>query len=167
MTVAHESPRRTVVFASYGGNCRAPMAVGVLSRLLEESGRHGIIKVDSVAISRVHVGGPVEPMAVEAAYKRGYDIRGLRVRKAEPRDFEAMALFAADTLVLASLRNLAPHGLADRAQLLARHSPLLLDNIVDPYGGELIDYEAALNLIEASCKGALPLLFRTGEACST
>lgn len=134
------------------------MAAGVLSRLLEESGRTGSFKVDSAGISNIHVGGPAEPMAVEAASSRGYDIRGIRVRKVEPRDFDAMALFATDAVVLASLRNMAPRGLADRPQLLARHSPLGLDNIVDPYGGHPGEYQAALSLIEASCKGLLPAL---------
>lgn len=162
MTVACQTPRRTVVFVSNGGNCRAPMAVGVLSRLLHESGRQGAIKVEAVAVSGVHVGDPVDPMALEAASSRGYDIRSIRVRKVERRDFDAMAMFAADTLVLALLRNMAPHGLADRPQLLARYTPLRLDNIVDPYGGELPDYHAALGLIEASCKGILPLLSQMG-----
>lgn len=162
MTVACQTPIPTVVFVSNGGNCRAPMAVGVLSRLLQESGRQGTLKVESVAVSGVHVGDAVDPMALEAASSRGYDIRSIRVRKVEPRDFDAMAMFAADTLVLALLRSVAPHGLADRPQLLARYTPLRLDNIVDPYGGELADYHVALGLIEASCKGMLPLLSRNG-----
>jgi len=56
------------------------------------------------------------------------------------------------------LRDLAPHGLGDRPQLLARHAGMGLDNIVDPYGGTMVDYQVALDLIEASCRGLVSTL---------
>jgi len=95
-------------------------------------------------------------MAVSAA--RGYDIRDIRVRQMRPHDFHATRLLAVDAVVLTSLRNAAPHGLGDRPQLLARYAGMGVSNIVDPYGGTTADYEMALNLIEASCKGLVAAL---------
>lgn len=152
MNVTHFSQRK-ILFVSNGGVCRAPMAVGVLNRLLQENGCTQRIELASAAICDIHVGMPPDPLAIAAAAARGFDIRELRVRKVETHDFHAMILLAVDAVVLTALRDLAPHGLAGRPQLLARHSGMGLDNIVDPYGGTITDYHVALDLIEASCRG--------------
>ena len=73
-------------------------------------------------------------------------------------DLSATATLATDVLILNSLRNLAPHGWGAHPRLLARYAGLGVDNIVDPYGGTTGDYEMALNLIEASCKGVAAAL---------
>lgn len=146
-------PRRTVLFVSNGGICRGPMAAGVLCHLLRTSNRGKFIQVRSVAISGVHVGQEADPLAVAVSSARGYDIRDIRVRQIEARDFEATSVLAADAVVLASLRNIAPHGLGDRPRLLARYALRGVGNIVDPYGGTTKDYEMSLEAIEASCRG--------------
>lgn len=146
-------PRRQILFVSNGGICRAPMAVGVLNRLLREKGCTQPIHLASAAICDIHVGMPPDPMAIEAAAARGCDIREIRVRRIEIGDFHAATILAVDALILSALRDLAPHGLGGRPQLLARHSGMGLDDIVDPYGGSATDYQFALNLIEASCRG--------------
>lgn len=135
------------------------MAVGVLRRLLQESGRPQSIQVASAAISDVHIDSLPDPLAIVATSDRGYDIRDIRVRKVEPRDFNAAAILAVDAIVLASLRGLAPHGLGDRPKLLGRYAGLAINSIVDPYGGAMGDYQLALDLIEASCRRLVaPLL---------
>lgn len=152
-------PQRCVVFVSNGGICRAPMAAGVLRRLLQEDGRPQSIQVASAAISDAHIGSLPDALAIVAAADRGYDIRDIRVRKVEPRDFNATAILAVDAVVLASLRGLAPHGFGDRPRLLGRCAGLAINSIVDPYGGAMGDYQLALDLIEASCRRLVaPLL---------
>ena len=151
-------PAQSVLFVTTGGICRAPMAVGVFLRLLKDTRFSRYVKVDSAAISDIHVGDAPHPLAVDAASSRGYDIGNIRVRKVESRDFEGTTLLAMDTLVLAFLRNMAPHGLGDRPRLLARYTALGGDNIVDPFGGAPVDYHVALNLIEASCKALMSAL---------
>ena len=158
MNVIH-LPQRRVVFVSNGGICRAPMAAGVLRRLLQESGRPRSIEVASAAISDVHIDSLPDPLAIVATADRGYDIRDIRVRKVEAQDFGATAMLAVDAVVLTSLRNLAPHGFGDRPRLLGRYAGLAINSIVDPYGGEMGDYQLALDLIEASCRRLVaPLL---------
>jgi len=157
MSVAY-FPRRNVLFVSNGGICRAPMAAGVLSYLLQSSDLGRSLRVGSVATSDVHVGAPPDPLAMAVSAARGYDIRDIRVRQMRPHDFHATRLLAVDAVVLTSLRNAAPHGLGDRPQLLARYAGMGVSNIVDPYGGTTADYEMALNLIEASCKGLVAAL---------
>lgn len=134
------------------------MAAGVLSHLLQSSDLRRSLRVGSVAISDVHVGAAPDPLAMAVSAARGYDIRDIRVRQIQPRDFHATSVLAVDAVVLTSLRNTAPHGLADRPRLLARYAGMGVTNIVDPYGGTTADYEMALNLIEASCKGLLAAL---------
>lgn len=151
-------PAQTVLFVSTGGICRAPMAAGVFLRLLRDTRFSRSVKVDSAAISDIHVGDAPDPLAVDAASSRGYDIGNIRVRKVEARDFEGTTLLATDTLVLAFFRNMAPHGLGDRPRLLPRYTALGRDNIVDPFGGAPVDYHVAFNLIEASCKALMSAL---------
>jgi len=134
------------------------MAAGVFLRLLRDTRFSRSVKVDSAAISDIHVGDAPDPLAVDAASSRGYDIGNIRVRKVEARDFEGTTLLATDTLVLAFLRNMAPHGLGARPRLLPRYTALGRDNIVDPFGGAPVDYQVALNLIEASCKALMSAL---------
>jgi len=136
------------------------MAAGILHCLIREEGRARTIAIASAAISGIHLGKPAGPLAIEAAATRGYDIRDFRVRKVEPQDLHATIVLAADRIVLAALRNLAPHGLGDRPQLLTRYSGRGLIDIVDPYGGTIREYRSALELIEASCKGLAALLRR-------
>jgi|GEM_PF-754504 len=151
-------PRQTVLFVSNGGVCRAPMAAGVLAQLLRASDLSRAIEVGSVAVSDVHVGAAPDPLAMEVAAARGYDISEIRVRQIQPRDFDATSVLAVDAVVLTALRDMSPRGLGDRPQLLARYARLGVSNIVDPYGGTTSDYEVALNLIEASCKGLVAAL---------
>lgn len=150
-----DRPQKTVLFVSNGGICRGPMAAGVLSHLVRANDLSRFVRVGSVAISDVHVGHLPDPLAVAVSAARGYDIRDIRVRQIEPRDFGATSVLAADVLVLTALRNMAPHGLGDRPQLLARYARLGVGNVVDPYGGTTEDFEMALNLIEASCRGVI------------
>lgn len=157
MNVTHLSQRK-ILIVSNGGVCRAPMAVGVLNRLLQENACTQRIELASAAICDIHVGMPPDPLAIAAAATRGCDIRAIRVRRVERQDFYATKMLAVDAVVLTMLRDLAPHGLGDRPQLLARHAGMGLDNIVDPYGGTMVDYQVALDLIEASCRGLVSTL---------
>ena len=51
---------------------------------------------------------------------------------------------------------MAPRDKPDRLQMFTRFGPMpgILD-VQDPYGGTPQDYERALDLIEAGCKGLL------------
>jgi len=153
-------PQRKILFVSNGGICRAPMAAGILHLLLREERRSRTIEIASAAISDVHVGKPANSLAIEVTASRGCDIRDMRVRKIEPQDFHAAEVLATDRIVLAALRNLAPHGLGDHPRLLTRYSGMGLVDIVDPYGGTISEYRSALDLIEASCKGLAAALLR-------
>jgi protein-tyrosine phosphatase len=64
---------------------------------------------------------------------------------------------------MADLRWLAPRDKAQSLQMFTKFSPMpgILD-VQDPYGGTQQDYERALDLIEAGCKGLLTAL--TSEA---
>jgi protein-tyrosine phosphatase len=149
---------RKFLFVSNGGICRAPMAVGVLKRLLQENRIARQVQLASAAICDIHVGMPPDPLAIAAAAACGYDIGEIRVRKVEIHDFHTMTMLAVDAVVLTALRNIAPHGMSDHPQLLPRYSGSGRNNIVDPYGGTITDHLIALNLIEASCRGLAAVL---------
>ena len=160
MTVTRLSARR-VLFVSNGGICRAPMAAGLLRQLVLESGLRGRIDVAAASLSGIHIGEPPTLLAIEAAAARGYDIRDMRVRRINPRDLtHSTDVLVSDGMVLAALRGLAPHGFADRPQMLTRYSGRGLIDIVDPYGGADHDFRRALDLIETCCRGLLADLNR-------
>ncbi|HQS18702.1 hypothetical protein [Reyranella sp.] len=122
------------------------------------SGPNGPFRVHGRNLPRSHGGDAPDPLAVDAASSRGYDIGNIRVRKVEARDFEGTTLLATDTLVPAFLRNMALHGLGDRPRLLPRYTALGRDNIVDAFGGAPVDDHVALNFIEASCEALMSAL---------
>lgn len=160
MTVTRFASRR-VLFVSHGGICRAPMAAGLLRHLVLKTSLRNGIDVAAASVSDVHVGLAPAALATEAAAARGYDIGGMRVRRFDPADLTRFAdVLVPDGAVLTALRNLAPHGLADRPQMLTRYSGRGLVDIVDPYGGTPQDFKIALDLIELSCRGLVAALER-------
>lgn len=144
-----------VLFVCTGNICRSPMAAGVFRTLVRRAGLADAFTIDSAGTYDGHVGAPASLLAIEAAKLRGYDIADHRSRLLTNEDLLKFDLpLAMDRTHLATMRWMAPRDRQDRPTLLMKFAPEIgVDEVADPYGGSTSDYEAALDLIEAACKG--------------
>lgn len=146
-----------VLFVCTANICRSPTAQGVFRAMVRDAGLAAEFEIASAGTSAVRVGDPPSPLAVEVAAARGYDIADCRARHATAELIEHFDFVLAMTRVhLAELRWLAPRNLAGKPQLLMSYDPSAgVQDVSDPYGGSRRDYERALDLIEAGCRGLL------------
>ena len=143
----------SVLFVCTGNTCRSPLAAGVLRSLVRSADQEHLFTVDSAGTSVRQAGQPASPLALQAAAHRGYDIAAHRSRPLKAQDLVRFAHpLAMEGAHLVAMRALAPKSFAERPRMF------LAEDVVDPYGGTLRDYDRALDLIEAGCRGLFDLL---------
>ena len=161
-----------ILFVCTANICRSPMAEGVFRTMVRRAGLTDRFTIDSAGTSAMYAGQPPTPQAVQSAKLRGYEIADQRSRPLTNEDLENFALsLAMDRSHLAAMRWMAPRAVAERPQMLMKFAPQVgVLEVADPYGGPPRGYEAALDLIEAGCKGLLdslrPLLEQTATSDS-
>lgn len=157
-----------IIFVCTANICRSPMAKGVFRTMVRRAGLEHAFTVDSAGTSDMHAGQPATMMAVETARLRGYDISDHRSRALTNDDLEKFALpLALDRSHLAAMRWMAPRAVADRPQMLMKFAPQMgVVEVADPYGGPQRGYDAALDLIEAGCRGVFESLRPLAERAS-
>jgi|SRR5215831_3487467 len=151
-----------VLFVCTANICRSPMAAGVLRAMLARAAPDRSFEVASAGTHDYHVGMPAFPAAVAAARERGYDLGDHVARRVGPGDFERYdAILAMDRFNLASLGTIAPTRCRDKIELLLAYGERFHDaEVPDPYGGEMRDFERAMDMIEDGCRGLVQLLVR-------
>jgi len=115
------------------------------------------LEVDSAGTAAYHVGEPPDPRMQAAAARRGYELKALRARVVEPRDFERFDLILAmDRENLEVLHRRAPEQARERVRLFLEFSPDSEPREVpDPYYGGANGFEEVLDLVEAAARGLL------------
>ena len=143
--------------------CRSPTAEGVLRHMTSRGRDAPPPQIASVGTHDYHVGKPAFPTAVEVAKRRGYDISGHVARRITPGDIERYDLILAmDRSNVASLRTIAPTRSKGKIELLLAYGEEYHDeDVPDPFGGEVADFERALDRIEDGCRGLVELLIRS------
>jgi len=149
-----------VLFVCLGNICRSPTAEAVFRRLLVQEGEDRAVEVDSAGTHAYHTGEPPDPRAIEAAARRGIDMRTLRARVVDATDFERFDLvLAMDEQNFRRLRRLAPAEHRHRLRLLLEFAPALgRRDVPDPYYGGPTGFEDVLDLVEAASRGLLAAL---------
>jgi protein-tyrosine phosphatase len=157
-----------VLFVCTGNTCRSPTAAAVFRTLAQRAGLAEALRIDSAGTFDGHVGQPASLLAVETARRRGYDLSAHRSRRLANSDIERFDYpLAMDRSHLATMRRMAPQGLANRPQMFLKFAPRVgVLDIPDPYGGSARAYEQALDLIETGCADLLAALGPLAETAS-
>jgi protein-tyrosine phosphatase len=151
---------RSILLVCTANICRSPMAEGVLRKMLANEGLDMKFQVDSVGTHDYHVGKPPFPDAVESAKRRGYNITHLVSRRIRPGDFDHFDfILAMDMSNITNLRTIAPTRSKQKIELLLEYGDKFHGmEVPDPYGGDIKEFERALDMIEDGCRGLVDLL---------
>ncbi len=145
-----------------GNICRSPMAEVVARTLVRESGFSSEVHVESFGTAGYHVGRGADPRADAALGRAGWPASGHVVRRLDAGALASLDLVCcADAANLADVRRLAARAPADpragagRIRLLRSFDPEAPEGaeVPDPFAGGASDFDAALVLIEAACRG--------------
>lgn len=149
-----------ILFVCTGNICRSPTGEAVLRRMTDAAGLGDAVTVESCGTHAYHIGQPPDARAQEAGERRGYDFSGQRARQICAEDFDRFDLILAmDGGHLDRLRRAAPAGRSDRIRRFLDFAPGAgRRDVPDPYYGGADDYELALDLIEAGCRGIVAML---------
>ena len=155
-----------ILFVCLGNICRSPTAEAVVRALAALEAPELGVEVDSAGTAGYHVGEPPDPRMQAAAARRGYELKALRARVVEPRDFERFDLILAmDRENLEVLHRRAPEQARERVRLFLEFSPDSEPREVpDPYYGGANGFEEVLDLVEAAARGLLGYLRQRARA---
>ena len=155
-----------IIFVCLGNICRSPTAEAVVRALAARELPEVGLEVDSAGTAAYHVGEPPDPRMQAAAARRGYELKALRARVVEPRDFERFDLILAmDRENLEVLHRRAPEQARERVRLFLEFSPDSEPREVpDPYYGGANGFEEVLDLVEAAARGLLGYLRQRARA---
>lgn len=142
----------SVLFVCLGNICRSPTAEAVFRSRATEAGL--TVMVDSCGTGGWHRGEPPYMPAIEAAARRGYDMRALRARHLTADDFRRFEhVLVMDRSNLTDAQALMPAG-GTQPRLFLSHAPELgRSEVPDPWYSR--DFDGALDLIEAATDGLI------------
>ena len=146
-----------VLFVCLGNICRSPTAEGVFRQLVEGSGLHQRIDIDSCGTGSWHVGKAPDPRAMAAALRRGVDISGLRARQLVAQDLDEFDfILTMDRQNLADVREVWHQNGGAEPELFLRYADApAAQEVPDPYYGGDQGFETVLDLIESASRGLL------------
>lgn len=142
-----------LLFVCTGNICRSPTAEAVARAVSDRFGLDW--RVDSAGTGRWHVGERPDVRAIAAGASRGYDLRGLRARQLERRDFyEFDRLIALDSMHLSEMRRMRPsHSTAQLSLMLDWAEDVPEADVPDPYYGDETDFDLVIDLVERAVMG--------------
>jgi len=143
------------------------MAEGVLRSMLSARGLGSHeVAIDSAGTHDYQAGKPPAPLALEVAKLRGYDISRQVARRIMPSDFDRFDfILSMDRGQLANLRTVCPTRCKQKVELLLEYGETYYgQDVPDPYGGNVRDFEKALAMIEDGCRGFATLLAQMSKS---
>lgn len=130
--------------------------------MVEKAGLGKLVHIDSAGTIALHIGESPDPRSKKAARDRGVDLGNLRARQFHKQDFDAFDfLIALDRSHLQTLEEQAPENCDAVLRLLMDYDPKsTIEDVPDPYYGDLSDFDGVLNLIERASAGLLQELHK-------
>lgn len=155
-----ESAMTGILFVCLGNICRSPAAEGVFTRLAADAGLTvggQALRIDSAGTGDWHIGHPPDPRMIEAAARRGVDIRHLRARQVTAADLvEFDYVLAMDQANMEALRRIAGASHRTKPKLfLSLADALDATEVPDPYYGGPEGFDHCLDLIETGANSLL------------
>lgn len=138
-----------------GNICRSPMAEVVTRALVDKAGLSEQIELDSAGTHAYHAGEAPDARAQQVAAKRGYDLSRRRARKICDEDFGRFDyILAMDRANLAALERISPEQHRSKLKLFIAYAEgVAVDEIPDPYYGNIEGFERVLDMCEAAARG--------------
>lgn len=146
-----------ILFVCVANICRSPIAESTARSIAESEGVSHLYEFDSAGTLGHFSGQPPDPRAQQIAAKHGYTMAGIKARAITPKDFEKFDLILAmDKMVLFSLHEICPSEHRRKLQLYLRLLPnASIDEVPDPYYGNLDGFEHILDLCEKATQALL------------
>lgn len=137
--------------------CRSPMAQGCLNQLLIDRGLEDLIMVDSAGTHVFKSGHKPDRRAQQVAEKYGASLKGCRARAVSAADFSLFDyVLAMDREVLGNLQAICPEDQLEKLLLIMEFVPSLgIEEVPDPYFGNLAGFEHVWSLLDHACRGLL------------
>jgi protein-tyrosine phosphatase len=137
--------------------CRSPMAQAVARQVAHDAGRSQELEFDSAGLLAQHAGERTDARARFVLLSRDYEPGNTRARCVNDQDFEHFDLILAmDRPNLAALQRLCPPQHLGKLHLLLEFAPSAgVDEVPDPYYGNLAGFERVLDLCEAGARGLI------------
>lgn len=151
-----------IIAVCTGNICRSPMVEYMISAALERVGLDDGVVVDSAGIERWEVGNPIDRRAAQVLSAHGIDSGLHRARQFRPEWLaEANLVLALDNGHLDALRSMAGAPEPAKIQLLRSFDPAADGadlSVADPWGGDLDDFTATWDQIDAALPGIVNFL---------
>lgn len=143
-----------------GNICRSPSAEGILRQKLKQANLADKVKVDSAGIAAWHQGEAPDKRAQQVAQKRGYDLSHLIARQIQSKDFAQfdviLAMDNANWLALKSMPQQTAH-----LDLMLHYALAETNEVLDPYYGDMADFDYMFNQLEIACDAIIARLKET------
>lgn len=146
-----------VCFVCMGNICRSPTAEGVFRQHVKARDLSSHILIDSAGTHGLHSGKSPDQRSIRAAKRRGFDLRAIRSRPVEPKDFVTFDFIVAmDSMNLGGLIDMSPESELHKLSLMMDYAPDRVETEVpDPYYRGKDGFELVLDMIEDASLGLL------------
>lgn len=146
-----------ILMVCMGNICRSPMAMAVAKKLARDAGRARDFEFESAGTLAQRVGERADPRAKSVLLGRDYEAGNARARRVIDQDFERFDLILAmDQANMASLQRQCPPKYIGKLRLFLDFAPEAgVDEVPDPYYGNLAGFERVLDLCEAGARGLI------------
>lgn len=140
-----------------GNICRSPIALAVARQVAREAGRSHEFEFESAGTLAQRTGERADPRARSVLLSRDYEPGNTRARRVTDQDFEHFDLILAmDQTNLAALQRLCPPLHLGKLRLLLEFAPAAgVNEVPDPYYGNLAGFERVLDLCEVGARGLI------------
>lgn len=149
------SPEVRVVFVCSANICRSPLAEGLMRKKLREHGLHKMVGVDSAGTRASQPGHRPDVRVQQLAKVNKVSLRRIKARPLTQRDFiRHDYVLAMDHSNMKDMEVMCPPALRHKLALLMSYAPQYgLDEVPDPYYGNLQGFEEIYGFIDAAVTG--------------